>query len=822
MIIFNETYSPILNEQKVREIYSQAKKIKREFQQIELNKIIHVLDQLSQAWIAPSPFLKEAREYLISANVFSEKIIDETLAIIPQLLNKHSVSKRLEAEFRNLACFDEFASVENFKGKVTINARGILTHITAGNVFVSFIDSWLMGIITKNINIIKLSSHNTVFPEIFYRSLKSVDHDNLLVDKFCLLEWRGGDQAIENVVKQQSDTIIAWGGEEMVENYRLNLSLKTKLIDYGPKISFQLLTEQGLKNANLDIVAKKIVQEIAAWDQQACASPQNLYYPSSFSIHTLMQKVAQQFQTLDFDISRPSSDEQVERLKEIALAEYHAANNEGYCLSGNNFILHQEKDLNLRPSPLYRSLIFKPYDNLEQLYTMLEHYSFYLQSCSVLLGLQEQSSVLRQLAQCGIARIAKLGDLMLGMEGAPHDGRYGLTELVRFVPFEAEMDIDEIALMTPYYKKNKNQFTSSDTFKQFSIDKSSDLLKDGKLDHGMVFSSGGTTGSPKYTVFTEEEFKTVGKMLAHGFISQGLKPGMKCINLFAAGNLWSSFLAVHSALNLCQAVNFPMGANAPMDFIFDTIERFKPDALFGIPSTLLELAVAAEKRKLKLDISHVFYAGEKLNLNAQHKIAEIFGTVHFGSAGYASVDAGVIGYQDESCDHFEHYLFSQFVDMKIIEGEAVVSSKARTKMPVINYKTGDRIEWTGKVHPVTSDPQFKLLGRLDQQLHLWGCRVFINEIEAALTELNSKHLNYQLLLSNNSSGEDLLELKLQTDRAIDSSTFIQALIKNSVDIKKSLTPDYLHAKVKITQVDGSELEHVERTGKVKQIIDLRF
>lgn len=418
--------------------------------------------------------------------------------------------------------------------------------------------------------------------------------------------------------------------------------------------------------------------------------------------------------------------------------------------------------------------------------------------------------------------MAKLGELMQGMEGAPHDGRYGLTELVRFVPFEAELALYDIAANTPFYQKNPNELTSSETFKHFSIDKSMELIQNATLDHGMVFSSGGTTGAPKYSVFTEDEFKTVGEMLAHGFKAQGLKPGMKCMNLFAAGNLWSSFLAVHSALNLCQVVNFPMGANAPVDFIFDTIERFKPQAIFGIPSTLLDLALTAEQRGLKINIPYIFYAGEKLNLNAQNKIATIFKTQHFGSAGYASVDAGVIGYQDESCDHYEHYLFSQYVEMNIIDGEAMVSSKARSKMPVLNYKTGDRIEWTGKKHPITGDPQFKLLGRMDQQINIWGCRVFINEIEGALTDVASSHLNYQLVLTNNTAGEDELEVRLQTDKVIDSSNFIPALIKNSSDIKKSLTPEYLHAKVKIKQVDATQLEHFERTGKVKQIIDLRF
>lgn len=60
---------------------------------------------------------------------------------------------------------------------------------------------------------------------------------------------------------------------------------------------------------------------------------------------------------------------------------------------------------------------------------------------------------------------------------------------------------------------------------------------------GHVFSSGGTSGNPKYSFYSNKEFEQVAEMLAIGYQSQGLQPGDLCANLFAAGNMWSSFLA---------------------------------------------------------------------------------------------------------------------------------------------------------------------------------------------------------------------------------------------------------------------------------------
>jgi phenylacetate-coenzyme A ligase PaaK-like adenylate-forming protein len=50
-----------------------------------------------------------------------------------------------------------------------------------------------------------------------------------------------------------------------------------------------------------------------------------------------------------------------------------------------------------------------------------------------------------------------------------------------------------------------------------------------------------------------------------------------------------------------------------------------------------------------LQIPMVFYAGEALSPARREFLKKTWGVTYFGSAGYASVDAGVIAYQCDRC-----------------------------------------------------------------------------------------------------------------------------------------------------------------------------
>lgn len=293
-------------------------------------------------------------------------------------------------------------------------------------------------------------------------------------------------------------------------------------------------------------------------------------------------------------------------------------------------------------------------------------------------------------------RLAPLGTITMGKDGAPHDGRFVLRELVSFVGDEIRATFETQGQLT----------TSADIKKAFEA-----------LPHppGYIFSSGGTTGEPKYVHFSYEEFDFVSDMLAKSLRAQGIKPGMKVANLFVAGNLWSSFMAVEKALEKIGVIQLPIGGMCAEENISLYLERFRPDVVMGIPSMLVKNAEFMDEKGKDISIPMVFYAGEALSEPRQDYLSKIWGTKYFGSVGYASVDAGVIGYQCSESKPGEHHLFSDLIELKIVDGEAIVSSLYRTSIPITNYRTGDRVEMIAPCSCGDSAPRFKLLGRAEDR-----------------------------------------------------------------------------------------------------------
>ena len=244
---------------------------KRELSRTKISEIVDVLDEFSRE------SFDEIVPKLQSESGFSTDEIHKTLSLLPLILSKKKLEKRLSAEFTKSEVLDKFIKYPHGSFKTKAVPRGTVLHVTAGNVFLSAIDSLIMGLITKNLSVIKVSSQNLNFPLFFAEKLRSFDKNKILSDKFAILHWKGGDSKCEDFIKSKVDMIIAWGGEEMISSYQKNLPAHVKFLDFGPKISIQLISQIGLKNKNLEMVAEKIVADIIPWDQSACASPQNLY-----------------------------------------------------------------------------------------------------------------------------------------------------------------------------------------------------------------------------------------------------------------------------------------------------------------------------------------------------------------------------------------------------------------------------------------------------------------------------------------------------------------------------------------------------------------
>ena len=392
----------------IEQILTEAQNKQIELASTPIDSILDVLHKLGEAWRLGTPCYMKALEELPKEIAFSKEMIEETLNIIPELLNRNNLIQRLNAELGNYKILDQFQNSAHFEGKIKAFPLGTLLHVSAGNVFLGCIDSLLMGLITKNISILKLSSQNQIFPEIFKRSFEEVDKKKILCDKFYIIHWKGGDQSIESTLKKRVNAILAWGGEEMLDSYSQGLGKGVKLLDFGPKISIQVLSKKAFDETPLEKLAENIARDVCLWDQQACASSQNLFIEESINEKDLMNALAHAFERFPFSRGEIDTDEQVEILKEDFRGRYNETMEGGAILKGKNYLLHFETKTLLRPSPLNRSLIIKKFKNTEDLCSQLSPFSFYLQSCGYALNTSEKENVLgkkrlrhKQRCMCG-------------------------------------------------------------------------------------------------------------------------------------------------------------------------------------------------------------------------------------------------------------------------------------------------------------------------------------------------------------------------------------------------------------------------------------
>jgi phenylacetate-CoA ligase len=225
--------------------------------------------------------------------------------------------------------------------------------------------------------------------------------------------------------------------------------------------------------------------------------------------------------------------------------------------------------------------------------------------------------------------------------------------------------------------------------------------------------------------------------------------------------------------------------------------NFKPNVIFGVPGVLVRLAKHCQENNLNIKIDKFFYAGEALLKNQKEVLEAVFGIKSFYSAGYACVDTGIIGYQDSTCDAGEHLLFPNIAHLEISSKGCFITSLLREDNPVLNYELQDKLVWVDK-----DNGKFKLLGRCDSLIQIWGARISFSNLD-----LDS----FQILIHKDES------IEIRT--AGSNENLLQAFYAASSDLNQTVSYEFLISKVRIVH---SDFYINKRTGKVSQIIDLRL
>ncbi|GAB4012909.1 MAG: phenylacetate--CoA ligase [Bdellovibrio sp.] len=396
---------------------------------------------------------------------------------------------------------------------------------------------------------------------------------------------------------------------------------------------------------------------------------------------------------------------------------------------------------------------------------------------------------------------------------------------------------------SPYYKElykdlghnpkiNDIPIIDQDSFWQANNPQNNKLLTESHRN-GIVFKSGGTTGNPKFSYFTKQEWKVFTDEFGSGMDRAGFEAGDRVANLFYAGELYASFVFIMKSIEAMQTpvIHFPLSGAAPFEQIVKSIEELGVNVLAGVPTTMMNFIAYLQEHKKKIKIDKIFFGGEDLYDDQREKLKKIFGDIKISSIGYASVDGGHLGFVDSSCGPSVHYTFNKTSIMQIIDeesgeeitelhrpGKLIYTNLTRSLMPIIRYPVGDRAEWVGK-------EQFRLLGRSSEGARVGPVTVNRDDVHHILEKfpLNSLILGFQLRVTRE-EGLDLLTLVLGASDPILLQNSVSDLIQyfyRERPMFKELVDLKMICPLQIEVLPFSGLEKNVRTGKLKLVIDLR-
>lgn len=173
---------------------------------------------------------------------------------------------------------DDFAAgvPEARQGRSAL-ARGpeLLVHVAAGNLPNPAWTSLLLGVLLKSGQVMKCASRASLLPRLFAHSLAHTEPK--LGACLELVVWPGGDPALEEVLFAEADCLTATGGNEMLEDVRRRVPLRTRFVAHGHRVSFGFVSADVLSSYSARRAVRDAAADLTAWNQQGCLSPHVLY-----------------------------------------------------------------------------------------------------------------------------------------------------------------------------------------------------------------------------------------------------------------------------------------------------------------------------------------------------------------------------------------------------------------------------------------------------------------------------------------------------------------------------------------------------------------
>ncbi|MEW9121533.1 MAG: acyl-CoA reductase [Thermotaleaceae bacterium] len=352
---------------------------------------------------------------------------EEYVQVTMESLNRSSLSKKLYMELGDNP-FDWKTIDSGIEEKY--HPLGVILHIGAGNALGLSAFSVVEGLLTGNINILKLPENEGGLSSRLLMELIQIEPR--LKPYIYVLDVSSKETQIITQLIEITDGIAVWGSNDAIQGIRQLTPPTVSIIEWGHRLSFSYFTESEDEEKDL----QGLVLDICSTDQLYCSAPQCVFYETD-DMDKLENFALRLSKHLAYGSEKyPSANRPLEVQSRITwtheLVKMEEVLGVKKLLTDENgkYGVMVDYKAQLRASPLFRNIWVMPVKRRE-IYSLIRAHKGHLQT----VGLSCKDEELEQLSEifyaAGICRITPCGCMSINYTGEPHDGIYALGRYVR-------------------------------------------------------------------------------------------------------------------------------------------------------------------------------------------------------------------------------------------------------------------------------------------------------------------------------------------------------------------------------------------------------
>ena len=369
---------------------------------------------------------------------FPADVVDTYKAQAEVLLSKEHLHQKLDTELGNTFEY----TTEYIKGFNQIKVRkmplGVLFHIAAGNM--DFLPAYSLaeGLMTGNINILKLpSADNGLSLKLI---MQLIEYRPDLKDYIYVFDTSSSDIQGMRKMADLSNAISVWGSDMAIEAVRGLAPTGVKIIEWGQKLGFCYITKlDEVEDADKEL--ENLAKHIAQTKQLLCSSCQVIYVDTDDMNEVkamgekflpFLEAAANANKTEEIGVrARDTLVSYTQRLKAY-LGEEEKHDN---VLRGRSCSVIISPDSTLELSPMMCNVLIKPLPR-EKIGKVLYAGRYHLQTAGLICPKEDREHLAELFTQCGLIRVTNSSDMSAYFPGECHDGEYALNRYVRIVNVE--------------------------------------------------------------------------------------------------------------------------------------------------------------------------------------------------------------------------------------------------------------------------------------------------------------------------------------------------------------------------------------------------